>query len=68
MAGDSNDAGDLGLTWGELALTLAVCRDALTDLSLTLQDRLFEIDVIRRQEAEKITQELAKKLMKSIYG
>lgn len=65
MANGIDGPDDLEPTWSDLALALSVWRDALTDLSLSLHDHLFEFDAAHRQDAATLAQELSDRVMRS---
>jgi hypothetical protein len=66
MTDDGTNPGSLDPTWADLALALTDCRDALTDLSLSLRDHLFDLDTVHRQSAWKMAQALPEKIKEQV--
>jgi hypothetical protein len=62
MADSINDPSELALAWADLALALSVLRDNLTELSFSMSDYIFELDMVRRLEAVQIAQQLSEKI------
>ena len=47
---------------GDIVLALNDLRDQLVDLSMVMRDFMFEIDLVHRNEAAKLSRELLKKV------